>query len=190
MSSEFPGFSTPAAGFEVPLEMLAACHLRIEQQCTTLQRLVQHLLTHGSDEQAQTAAGSLKRYFDISALDHHADEEVDLFPALLESMAGSDAVCLRQMIAALSAEHRELETRWQRLRGVLQQVANGMPAALDTGDVQDFVGLYQTHIAREQAELLPMAQRLLGDYELDRVGRAMRARRKMLGDPPANPPAA
>ena len=26
----FPGFDTPAAGFEVPLEMLAACHGRVE----------------------------------------------------------------------------------------------------------------------------------------------------------------
>jgi hypothetical protein len=185
MSNEFPGFSTPAAGFEVPLEMLAACHLRIELQCTTLQRLALHLLTHGSDAQAQSAAGGLKRYFDISALDHHADEEVDLFPALIESMAGSDAVCLREMIAALSAEHRELENRWQRLRVVLQQVAHGMPAALDADEVHDFVGLYQRHIAREQAELLPMAERLLSADELDRVGVAMRVRRKVLGDPPA-----
>jgi hypothetical protein len=187
MSTEFPGFSTPAAGFEVPLEMLAACHLRIERQCTTLQRLAQHLLTNGSDAQAQSAASGLKRYFDISALDHHADEEVDLFPVLIESMAGSDAVCLRQMIATLSAEHRELENRWQRLRVVLQQVAHGMPAALDVDEVNDFVGLYERHIAREQAELLPLAQRLLGDDELERVGLAMRARRKVLGDPLAKP---
>ena len=142
MSTEIPGFSTPAASFEVPLEMLAACHLRIERQCATLHRLAQHLLTQGSDAQAQAAASALKRYFDISALDHHADEEVDLFPALIESMAGSDAVCLREMIAVLSGEHRELENRWQRLRVVLQQVAHGMPAALDVDEVQDFVALY------------------------------------------------
>ena len=187
MSIEVPGFSTPAAGFEVPLEMLAACHLRIERQCSTLQRLAQHLLTHGSDAQAQTAASGLKHYFDIAAVDHHADEEVDLFPALIESMAGSDAVCLREMIATLSAEHRELESRWRRLRVALQQVAHGMPAALDTEEVNDFVGLYERHIAREQADLLPMAQRLLRDDELDRIGLAMRARRKVLGDPPAKP---
>ena len=27
----FPGFETPAAGFEVPLETLAACHGRVER---------------------------------------------------------------------------------------------------------------------------------------------------------------
>jgi hypothetical protein len=39
------------------------------------------------------------------------------------------------------------------------------------------VALYEQHIAREEAELLPMAARLLGVAELDQVGLAMRARR-------------
>jgi hypothetical protein len=30
----------PAVGFEVPLEMLAACHGRVQHQCATLQRLL------------------------------------------------------------------------------------------------------------------------------------------------------
>lgn len=187
MSVELPGYFSPAAGFEVPLEMLAACHLRIEQQCTTLQRLAHHLPTHGSDAQARTAAGAVKRYFDIGAMDHHADEEVDLFPALIESMAGSDAVCLREMISALSADHRVLETHWRRLRVVLQKVAAGMPAVLDAAEVEVFIGLYQRHIAREEAELLPMARRLLSDEELDRIGLAMRVRRHVLGDAPDSP---
>ena len=28
----FPGFDAPAAGFEAPLEMLSACHGRVERQ--------------------------------------------------------------------------------------------------------------------------------------------------------------
>ena len=32
----FPGFSSPAAGPEAPLDMLAACHTRVEKQCQTL----------------------------------------------------------------------------------------------------------------------------------------------------------
>ena len=43
-----PGFSAPSAGFEAPLEMLSACHLRIERQCATLRRLVPHLATHSA----------------------------------------------------------------------------------------------------------------------------------------------
>ena len=47
-----------------------------------------------------------------------------------------------------------------------------------TGDIPGFVHLYEQHIAREEAELLPMAARLLSDAELDRIGVAMRHRRQ------------
>jgi hemerythrin-like domain-containing protein len=177
MSMEVPGHRSPAAGFEVPLEMLSACHQRIESQCKTLLRLVPHLERVGFDDEARSAAAAVMRYFDNAAVQHHADEEDDLFPALLESMAGSDPVCLRELTQLLAAEHRELESRWRRLRGVLSALLAGEQKTLDRADVEAFAELYGRHIEREEQELLPMAQRLLGDAELDAVGRAMRARR-------------
>jgi hemerythrin-like domain-containing protein len=177
MSISFPGHSSPSAGFEVPLEMLSACHGRIERQCSTLRRLVPHLLNHGSDVEARAAAVNVMRYFDTSARHHHADEESDLFPALIESMAGSDAVCVRELTEGLAREHRELEARWQRVRSVLERVATGEQVSLESDDVEAMVTLYERHIEREEGELLPMAARLLSDVDLERVGRAMRERR-------------
>ena len=81
--------------------MLAACHGRVEKQCQALERLQTHLPVHGSDLQAQEAASAIMRYFDTAARHHHEDEEQDLFPALLESMAGSDAVCIQDLTASL-----------------------------------------------------------------------------------------
>src|SRR5699024_8448725 len=118
MSTAFPGFNTPAASTEAPLEMLLACHHRIRHQCQVLQRLHAHLPVHGSDQQAQDAARSITRYFETAAVDHHADEEEDLFPALMESVAGSDPVCIRQAIERLTHEHRQLEASWDKLRPV------------------------------------------------------------------------
>jgi len=80
MTITLAGHSSPTVGFEVPLEMLAACHLRVQDQCSTLLRLA-------------------------------------------------------------------------------------------------------PHIAREESELLPMAQRLLSDAKLDRIGLAMRMRRAVPGAP-------
>lgn len=177
MTITVPGPTGPSVGFEVPLEMLAACHLRVQDQCGTLARLVPHLLARGSDRPAREAATAVMRYFDTSAHHHHQDEERDLFPALLEAMAGSDAVCLREIIGALLADHRELESRWQVLRGVLAQVAAGLPARLAPDEVEGFTRLYERHIAREESELLPMAGRLLDVATLDRIGLAMRLRR-------------
>ena len=168
---------TPAVGFEMPLHMLAACHGRSVAQCASLKRLVEHLCRHEADRPAQEAAAAVMRHFDTAAVHHHADEEMDLFPALIESMAGSDAVCLRELTASLTAEHRELERRWRALRLRLEQMAGGQAATLPSEDVDEFIDRYERHIAREEAELLPMAGRLLGDAEVARIGLAMRARR-------------
>ena len=177
MSLELPGHSAPTAGFEVPLEMLSACHHRIEHQCATLRRLVPHLAAHGADVEARTAATRVVRYFDTAAQQHHTDEEENLFPALIESMAGSDAVCLRALTDRLTADHRELDAHWQRVRVALEQVVAGDGAALPSSDVETLVGLYEQHIEREERDLLPMAARLLSDDALERIGRAMRERR-------------
>lgn len=182
MSNALPGFSSPLASTDEPLDMLAACHTRIEKQCATLARLVPHLALHGSDEQAATAARNIMRYFDSAALMHHADEEENLFPELLESMAGSDAVCLRELTQGLSDDHRRLEAGWRRLRPSLADIAKGLPAELSGQDVEAFVISYTEHLRREDQELLPMARRLLGDDALKRLGHAMGERR---GIPPA-----
>lgn len=186
LSIALPGAAT--AGFDTPLAMLGECHRRVERQCATLQRLVPHLAAHGSDSAAREAAEAVMRYFDLAAPNHHADEEQDLFPALLESMAGSDAVCLREIIESLLADHRELDRRWAALRRTLQAVAERQPARLEAADVQAFAALYTRHIAREEGELLPMAEGLLGQDELDRIGAAMKHRRGLAPGGEGPPP--
>lgn len=178
-----PGFPSPPAGPEAPLDMLMACHERVERQCRTLERLQAHLaaLAHqagaGADRAVGEAATAVLRYFDTAAVHHHADEEQDLFPALLEAMAGSDAVCIQALTTGLAAEHRALERHWAALRPTLQALAAGQDARLMADAVAGFVGTYRAHIEREETELIPMARRLLGEAALARMGEAMRARR-------------
>jgi hemerythrin-like domain-containing protein len=173
----FPGFETPAAGFEAPLEMLSACHGRVERQCQTLLRLVPHLAANGPDQAAREVAQSVMRYFDTSARHHHADEEEDLFPALLQAVSRAELVPLRELIDALRAQHRELEQAWVQLRRKLEGIWLGTMGELAADEVGRLVELYRSHIAREEEELLPLAARLLGDAQLDVVGGAMRLRR-------------
>lgn len=177
MATPFPGFSTPTASTEAPLEMLAACHIRIQHQCETLQRLADHLSVQGCDAQTQRAAVTIMRYFDTAAIDHHADEEKDLFPALLEAATGSDAIRIRQLIDQLCEEHNQLEIAWQDIRLSLQHLASGQDAVLAQHDVDAFTTRYADHIQREESELLPMASRLLDDQAIERIGTAMRRRR-------------
>ena len=118
----FPGFDAPAAGFEAPLEMLSACHGRVERQCQTLLRLVPHLAANGPDQAAREAAKNVMRYFDTSAKHHHADEEEDLFPALLQAAPAAESTLLRELVNALMAQHRELELAWDQLRWKLEGI--------------------------------------------------------------------
>lgn len=171
-----PAAAAPVVGFGAPLVMMAACLGRIEELCAALMDIVEHLARQDADQHAQQAASALMHGFDIATAQHHADQESDLFPALIESMAGSDAHCLQALTQGLTAEHRQFEQGWRELRRWLSQVADGLAPATTGSDPAAFVEACQRHIARERAELLPMAARLLSDTELDRIGRSMCAR--------------
>jgi len=157
--------------------MLAACHGRIRGFCATLVRLEAHVAALGSDAAASRAARDVIRYFDRAGRAHHADEEEDLFPALIESMAGSDPVCIRELVGSLASEHRELERLWIPVRVWLAAIEARAAVLPDGHGVEAFVALQERHAAREEAELFPMAERLLGPAELDGIGRSMSARR-------------
>nr|WP_054020541.1 hemerythrin domain-containing protein [Piscinibacter sakaiensis] len=161
--------------------MLAACHGRIERHLDLIERLAGHLARAGADASARDAAAQLLRYFGTAVPLHHADEEQDLFPALHEAVAGSDAVCLRALTEGLATQHRRLDAAWEALRPVLRRLADGAPfdAAADwpADAAAAFLAANHEHLAREDGELLPMAARLLDAAALAAIGRAMRERR-------------
>lgn len=163
----------PAPDFSTPLDMLHACHDRIMDQCSTLQKLMQHLPMHGNDQQAQQAASAIMRYFDTAGQFHHQDEENDLFPAL-KNAANAEADALMQQ---LLHEHQNLDALWAALRERLQQVADGALAELDRKLVADFTLAYGKHVMLENMKLLPLAARLLNAEQLITIGRSMATRR-------------
>jgi len=177
-----------APGLDEPIEMLAACHGRIAEQCHTLSRLVDHLRTHGADEQAAQAASAVIRYFDTAGENHHCDEEEDLFPAL-RRFAGRRSLEVEVLLAALLMEHSRMRAAWRGvLRPQLEAIAARSGSTLDAAQVQHFATLYCNHIDRENVELLPLARTILGDEELRRLGESMAARRGVKPVPPSNSP--
>lgn len=163
--------------FDAPVDMLLACHDRIEGQCETLLRLVPHLAQHGADTPAREAATAVLRYFDTAGENHHQDEEVDLFPALREH-AGSRLLEVEALVAALLMEHDRMRHAWaQQLRPELVAVTRG-EAKLTPASTQAFVAMYRQHVARENSELMPLARALLGPDVLAELGRHMAQRRR------------
>jgi len=162
-----------APGFDRPLEMLEACHGRIAKQCDTLDKLLAHLPNHGADTQAQQAAHAVLAYFDTAAVHHHDDEERNLFPLL--EQAGAPGAC--DLVEALTLEHDGLALLWRRLRLNLQQVEAGSSNTLDEVPMRRFIELNRSHLEFENTWVLPLARQLLGAADVERLGRAMAARR-------------
>lgn len=163
----------PAApSFDHPLEMLRACHGKILQQCDTLKKLEAHLAQRGCDAQSRQAATGILRYFDTAGQFHHMDEEENLFPAL-RNCPGVEHALLEQLLA----EHTGMLCAWNALRPALLRIAGGIDATLDSAVSDRFIGSYTSHIEIENSRLLPMAQRLLSDRQLDYIGRKMAERR-------------
>jgi len=162
-----------APGFDAPLEMLRACHGRIEAQCRTLEKLQRHLADSGCDEAAQQAAAGVLRYFDTAGRHHHADEEEDLFPMLLQAAPAEAAT----LVPVLLAEHDAMEQAWDALRKALRKIAAGACAEFSAAEVAAFTSSYARHIATENSRLLPLAERVLTMEQRERLGRAMSERR-------------
>ena len=162
---------------DAPLLALAEGHGRLLRHCESLTRLHAMVAGGGVDHLARAMAAELRRELDRATARLHQDEELALFPALLESMAGSDAVCIRQMVDARAEEHREIESRWLGLDQWLQAVEAGEPALPPPGTVEAFVALCQAHLEQEDGELLPMAERLLSDDALEGIAESMQRRR-------------
>ncbi|MDX2218109.1 MAG: hemerythrin domain-containing protein [Burkholderiales bacterium] len=163
--------------FDAPVDMLQACHDRIEGQCETLLRLVPHLAQHGADSQARDAATAVLRYFDTAGENHHQDEEIDLFPALREH-AGARLLEVETLLAALLTEHERMRHAWaEQLRPELVAVTGG-EAKLTPASTQAFVAMYRQHVSRENSGLMPLARDLLGADVLADIGRRMAERRR------------
>jgi hemerythrin-like domain-containing protein len=165
--------TTTAPTFESPLELLSACHDRIMDQCTTLQKLMNHMPMHGCDEQAQQAAQGIMRYFDTAGHFHHLDEEEDLFP-MLQAANNKDA---NDLIQHLLNDHAKMDAAWLKLREQLQLITEGKLTALERTLVGDFSLAYGRHVMLENMQLLPFAKHQLTQAQLQELGQKMAARR-------------
>jgi len=163
--------AAPAAGFDAPFDMLAACHDRVERSLALLERLAAHLPAHGADAAARDAARDVLRYFDLAAPHHHQDEERHVLPAL--RAAGQGGLADRVV-----AEHAALVTAWAALRPGLQALADSatMPDPQRDGWAA-FCAAYRTHAAFEDTQVFAPARVLLDAAAQAAMGREMAARR-------------
>ncbi len=114
-------------------------------------------------ERARDVAAATLKLFETGILQHHAEEEDELFDAVLRSAAaGEEREHVRAMVERLTAEHRVVEKLWKTHQPAVRRAAAGQPAQLNAEAVAALIGAYNAHAAFEELEFLPLAARILG----------------------------
>jgi len=163
-----------APDFGNPLGLLRACHGKILQHCQLLVDLCTYLESHPPDEDARITCDKLYRYFSVSVIYHHQDEEQNLFPLLLSAPGLTQSITA--VISKLKLEHYELDRLWLKFSPVLKD-ADLVTLAILSDQARMLQLSYEQHIEQENAILLPAAEKLLTSQQLQDLGQQMKTRR-------------
>ena len=168
-------------GLEAPFGQLSECHRRLEGFLTVLLTVADGrrggTLAEG-DREILTAG---LHYFRTVTPRHSADEEQSLFPRL-RSSADPHARAAIRIVERLEADHRVVEDHHDAVEVLGRRwLRQGRLPAGDARALREHLvaleRLYRRHIAVEDHELFPLAQRLLTPAELGAIGHEMAARR-------------
>ena len=170
-------YPTPSADFDHQIDILDGCHQRIRRNCDVIERLAAHLLDKGADAEARVAALNVMRFFDTAGSNHHRDEEDDLFPALQHHVPSEELNALFSLLHRLRADHRKLDGLWAEMHRCLTGIIQGRDGGLTGERAREFTAAYQRHIELEEAELLPIARRVLDERMIAALGGSMARRR-------------
>ena len=148
---------TEPTGAPSPREALGQCHLCIAVMLDRLEALAAELagpLPGATPDGLPDRARALVAEIDEALGVHMADEETDVFPAVL---AAADSPARRaqafELVSSLLVEHRELAELWHALRIPLLALGSGVTVAFPGGTAADFLVLVRRHLEREGIEL-------------------------------------
>ena len=157
--------ATADASSDAPLLNFSNCHVGI----------LSHLQSFGElpaliepATRARNIAQEMLKFFRGAVFEHHAEEENELFPAVLVSaVKGQERDRVHVMIDELTAEHRAIESAWNKLEPELKKVAKGQDSEINTASIEYLVTRYRAHAQFEENQFLPLAHTILsrnGDH--------------------------
>lgn len=145
---------------QAPLTTFSQCHAGITSQ---LQALAGLPALMDAAQRARAVAAGTVNLFKHSVFEHHAQEEIELFPAVLRSAAaGEERERVLAMVNRLTSEHRALEALWKTLEPEVAGAAHGRSGQIDAGLVHELAHGYLRHARFEEQEFLPLAETILG----------------------------
>lgn len=145
---------------DAPLTNFSHCHAGIVSHLESFGELPALLAPAA---RARAIAQDTVSFFRAAVFEHHAEEERELFPAVLSSaQPGAERDKVANMIEWLTQEHRDVESLWKQLEPALKKLAKGQDADLDGTAIEHLVTKYKAHAQFEEAEFLPLAETILG----------------------------
>ncbi|MBC5784031.1 hemerythrin domain-containing protein [Ramlibacter sp. USB13] len=144
-----------------PLRQFRGAHSGILSGLAGLEQLP--ALATAAERARETAAATLD-LFDRVVRGHHGDEEETLFDAVQRSCRGAEErQQVEDFVVLLTAQHRQIEALWDKLRPAVVRIAAGKPAneLLFGAEVDRLVSLYEEHAHREEEGFLPLADAIL-----------------------------
>ena len=168
-----------------PVELVHATHADIRRHARILEQLAAHVASRGCDPEARDVAAIVLRFFEAAGGAHHRQEEVELFIAVEAHVPSAELNATRALLHRLRRDHEGIASTWARLRPDLEALAAGATAPLDAEAARQFAAIQAAHIEREEAELMPLARRVLPARTLARLGESMAKRRQPLARSPA-----
>ncbi|HMN47448.1 MAG TPA: hemerythrin domain-containing protein [Povalibacter sp.] len=140
------------------LDVLDQMHQRILGSLAELQQLVERAQREGADVAARNDARALRAFFNEHARQHHASEESEVFPALLDS---GDAELVGH-VQRLQQDHGWLDVDWYEIDPMLDAFAEGIGTDLEAlrVAVQVYADLYRDHISLEENVVYPRAREI------------------------------
>jgi hemerythrin-like domain-containing protein len=155
-----------------PLEFIFADHFRQRSLCAALRRAAT-LGTIGRRE-----ADAMIAFLARDLPWHHADEEVDLFPALRRRAWPEDE--LGKVLARLTEDHSRAEPLQARIAAAFSAQAGADPVIVDTAlaeSMRAYAAAEVRHLAIENGIVLAIARIRLTRSDLKAMARNMRERR-------------
>ena len=166
----------PAAIMDAPLNAFPQCHAGI---LSRLQALGELPALAAAGARARTIAADSLALFKHAVINHHAEEEGELFSAVLRSaQPGEEHDLVQVLVSQLTSEHRVIEALWKRVEPAINATAKGKDADVDSAVVAELVRAYNAHARLEEMQFLPLAETILGrnDNHMAALGMSLHAR--------------
>jgi hemerythrin-like domain-containing protein len=149
----------PADNIDAPLGAFSQCHAGILKQLDAMAELPALV---AAAARARTVAEGTLATFKHAVLEHHQEEEKELFPAVLRSARPEEREHANALVERLTNEHRTLEALWKRIEHAVAAAAKGKAEDIDADVVRELVRAYEAHARFEEKEFLPLAAQILG----------------------------